>query len=165
MVLKVLRTCQSNPPALNDQCRSRRAQRCGFGDTADSSGLAYLLTEAAWASKPGPGLPRSMGRDGSTACVKASQAEHAKRGRTMRFTMKRPGTYSSSSVTILAKTPQAAASTGRNHRRPAVSSTSMRGTVIRDRATLSVCLWVLRREDAALLSSRQLRSQLVSSAS
>ena len=86
---------------------------------------AYLLTRT-WARRPGPGRPRSIGRDGRTACVKASQPEHAKRGRTMRFTMNRPGPYSSSSVTSSPRRrsppPQWAQSSS-----PVVSSTSMRG--------------------------------------
>ena len=56
------------------------------------------LKGGTWASSPGPGLPRSIGRLGNGACVKQSQPEQAM-GRTMRFTMKRPGTYSRSSVT------------------------------------------------------------------
>jgi hypothetical protein len=39
------------------------------------------------------------GREGSGAWTKRSQPVQASRGRTIRFTMKRPGTYSSSSVT------------------------------------------------------------------
>ena len=58
----------------------------------------HLLT-STWANKPGPGRPRSIGRDGNAACVIRSQHEQAMRGRTIRFTTKRPGTYSSSSVT------------------------------------------------------------------
>ena len=86
---------------------------------------AYLLT-STWARRPGPGRPRSIGRDGSAACVKASQPEHAKRGRTIRFTMNRPGTYSSSSVTSSprrrSRPPHLAQSSS-----PVVSSTSIRG--------------------------------------
>lgn len=39
-----------------------------------------------------------MGRDGSGAWMKRSQQAQVSRGRTMRFTMKQPGTYSSSSL-------------------------------------------------------------------
>ena len=64
--------------------------RCPAGSYAVRSREgAYLLTKT-WASKPGLGRPRSMGRDGSGACVNASQPVQAMRGRTIRFTMNRP---------------------------------------------------------------------------
>lgn len=58
---------------------------------------AYLLARTC-ASSPGPGRPRSMGRDGRIAWVNFSQRLQAKRGRVIMFTTNRPGTYSSSSV-------------------------------------------------------------------
>lgn len=86
---------------------------------------AYLLT-STWARRPGPGRPRSIGREGNGAWTKRSQQAQAKRGRTMRFTMKRPGTYSSSSVVSApirrSLPPQSAQASA-----PGVSSTSIRG--------------------------------------
>lgn len=43
---------------------------------------AYLLT-STWASRPGPGRPRSIGREGSGAWAKRSPPGQASRGRTM----------------------------------------------------------------------------------
>lgn len=59
---------------------------------------AYPLT-STWARGPGPGRPRSMGREGGGAWTNRAQQAQVGRGRTIRFTMKRPGTYSSSSAT------------------------------------------------------------------
>src|SRR5579864_2067534 len=59
---------------------------------------AYLET-TTWASSPGPGRPRSIGKDGSGACTMVSQARQLTVGRTYSTTLKEDGTYSSTSVT------------------------------------------------------------------
>ena len=91
-------TCRPSRPTSSGRGRAPRARRSGSGDIA-VDGRRNLETRTC-ASRPGPGRPRSIGRDGRGACVKVSQPEQAMRGRTMRFTMNRPGTYSSSSVHI-----------------------------------------------------------------
>ena len=83
------------------QCRAIQIETFTVEDLAlTKSGRwsAYLLT-STWASRPGPGRPRSLGREGSGAWKNRSLQAQVRRGRMMRFTMKRPGTYSSSSVT------------------------------------------------------------------
>jgi hypothetical protein len=70
--------------------------------------------------------PRSMGRDGSGACVKFSQPEQVKRGRTMRGAENRPGRYSNSSVTSSPKRRSAPPHWAQSAS-PVVSSTSIRG--------------------------------------
>lgn len=48
--------------------------------------------------RPGPGLPRSIGRRGGGACIARSQDRQTTLGRTCRITRKDAGTYSSTSV-------------------------------------------------------------------
>ena len=55
------------------------------------------------ASKPGPAMPRGIGRSGIGACIIVSHLRHEQAGRTWRTTSKRPGMYSSTSVTLLRK--------------------------------------------------------------
>ena len=67
------------------------ADRCPFRDPACARiPRGAHPSTIPCASGPGPGRPRSMGRDGSAACAKVSQPGHAKRGRTMRSTTDRP---------------------------------------------------------------------------
>jgi len=57
-------------------------------------GVSSAKTASAartWASRRGPGRPRSRARAGSSGRRSRSQQAHAKRGRRIRFTMKRPG--------------------------------------------------------------------------
>jgi len=81
-------------PARVDQSRSAlRGRRSGSGGTA--AGDRPACRPAHGADRPGPGRPRPAGRDWTNR----SQQALVRRGRTMRFTMKRPGTCSSSPVT------------------------------------------------------------------
>jgi len=117
-----------------DGVGERREQRGGLSDPVGEGGAVEVEPVAldfgptsTWACKPGPGRPRSMGRDGSDAWTKRSQPVQASRGRTIRFTMKRPGTYSSSSVTsspIRRSLPPQSAQVSA----AGPSSTSIRGT-------------------------------------
>ena len=67
------------------------ADRCPFRDPACARiPRGAHPSTIPCASGPGPGRPRSMGRDGRAACAKVSQPGHAKRGRTMRSTTDRP---------------------------------------------------------------------------
>ena len=97
---------------------------------------AYLLTRT-WASRPGPGDRARWGARAVGTCTKRSQHEQVSRGRTIRFTMKRPGTYSSSSVTSSPirrrRPPQSAQASAR------VSPPPSRD-VVRDRTTLRFVL-------------------------
>lgn len=77
---------------------------------------------------PGPGRPRSIGRDGSGAWTKRSQPEQVSRGRTIRFTMKRPGTYSSSSVTSSSPMRRSLPPQSAQASAAGLSSNSIRGT-------------------------------------
>jgi hypothetical protein len=117
-------TCRPSRPASSGRGRALRARRSGSADTREDGrrlrGLrgptgatipSDLLT-STWASRPGPGRPRSIGRDGSGAWTKRSQQAQVSRGRTIRFTMKRPGTYSSSSGDVLPDPAQAPAASG-----------------------------------------------------
>jgi hypothetical protein len=104
-------SCRPSRPAWSGRDRALHGRRSGSGDTREDGrrlrGLrgptgatipSDLLT-STWARRPGPGRPRSIGREGSGAWTKRSQQAQVSRGRTIRFTMKRPGTYASSPVT------------------------------------------------------------------
>src|SRR5690349_22908253 len=49
-------------------------------------------------SRPGPGRPRSIGKDGNGACLIVSQCRQLKTSRTCTTTLKLDGTYSRTSV-------------------------------------------------------------------
>lgn len=55
--------------------------------------VAEPVCEASvtWARSPGPGRPRSIGKDGAGIWVMLSQARQAKRGSTWRMTLNRAG--------------------------------------------------------------------------
>lgn len=71
---------------------------------------AYFATRT-WASRPGPAMPRAIGRLGASACTITSHLVQHIFGRTCRITLKLAGTHSStsetSSLSLFSSAPQA----------------------------------------------------------
>ena len=88
--------CRPNPPSWSDPAQRRRVHRSALPVQRQRIGV---FRDDHMRKRTSPRTPRSIGNDGSGACMIAAQARQLSFGRTCSTTLKNDGTYSSTSVT------------------------------------------------------------------